>query len=109
MPGLSQQRCFQHSAREAVARCPECRRFYCRECVTEHEDRLLCAACIKKLVQSPTSQRSYLTHALRVAQVAFGIFLTVTFFYLLGRQLLAVPGTFHDGSVWRAGSSSEPR
>lgn len=109
MPGLSQQRCFQHSTREAVARCPGCRRFYCRECVTEHDDRLLCAACIKKLSQAPISQRSYLTHALRIAQVAFGVFLTVTFFYLLGRQLLAIPSTFHDGSVWRTDSASEPR
>lgn len=105
MPGLSQQRCFQHSLREAVARCPGCRRFFCRECVTEHEDRLLCAACLKKLAKIPLTRRSFFVHALRAAQLAFGIFLTVTFFYLLGRQLLAIPSTFHDGSVWRTGVS----
>ncbi|MCI0613826.1 rhomboid family protein, partial [bacterium] len=40
---ISKQRCFFHSQREAVVRCPECGRYYCRECVTEHLDRLLCA------------------------------------------------------------------
>jgi hypothetical protein len=101
MPGLSQQRCFQHSLREAVARCPECRRFYCRECVTEHDDRLLCAACIKKLANVPLTQRNLFVHALRIVQVAFGLFVTIAFFYTVGRQLLAIPSTFHDGSVWR--------
>ena len=101
MPGLSQQRCFQHSLREAVARCPECRRFYCRECVTEHEDRLLCAACLKKQAKIPLTRHSIFINALRTAQVGFGVLLTVIFFYALGRQLLAIPSTFHVGSVWR--------
>ena len=43
------QRCWNHDAREAVCRCPECGRTYCRECVTEHEARLLCAACLQKI------------------------------------------------------------
>src|SRR5436190_23739851 len=47
---MIQQRCWNHEAREAVCRCPECGRSYCRECVTEHEARLLCAACLRKAV-----------------------------------------------------------
>jgi hypothetical protein len=43
------QRCWNHEAREAVCRCPECGRSYCRECVTEHEARLLCASCLYAL------------------------------------------------------------
>ena len=46
---LTHQRCFHHSHREAVARCPECRQFYCRECVTEHDYRVICATCLKKI------------------------------------------------------------
>ena len=107
MPGLSQQRCFQHSLREAVARCPGCRRFYCRECVTEHDSRLLCAACIKKLAPVSHARRNWLLHALRVLQVAFGLFVTIVFFHTVGRQLLAIPSTFHDGSVWRTDGVSE--
>jgi len=40
--------CWNHEAREAVCRCPECGRSFCRECVTEHAARLLCAACLRK-------------------------------------------------------------
>jgi hypothetical protein len=41
-----QQHCWNHEAREAACRCPACGRSYCRECVSEHEGRLLCAACL---------------------------------------------------------------
>jgi hypothetical protein len=44
---VAQQRCWNHESREAACRCPECRRNFCRECVTEHESRLLCATCLK--------------------------------------------------------------
>src|SRR6185295_18397917 len=40
------QSCWNHETREAVCRCPECGRSYCRECITEHAARLLCAACL---------------------------------------------------------------
>ena len=32
MNDLLYQRCFNHVLREAVARCPECLRYFCREC-----------------------------------------------------------------------------
>ena len=101
MPGLSHQRCFQHSSREAVARCPECRRFFCRECVTEHDGRLLCAACLKSTAHVPLTQRSGFIRIVRLGQVTFGLLVTVFFFYVLGRQLLSIPSSFHDGTVWR--------
>ena len=41
-----QHRCLNHDAREAVCRCPACGRPFCRECVSEHEARLLCAGCL---------------------------------------------------------------
>lgn len=105
MPGLSQQRCFQHSLREAVARCPECRRYFCRECVTEHDDRLLCASCIRSLARVPLSRSNPFVQGFRVAQVLLGVTIALIFFYVLGRQLLAIPSTFHDGSVWRIDAS----
>ena len=36
MSNLIHQRCSNHPGREAAVRCPECGRFFCRECVTEH-------------------------------------------------------------------------
>jgi len=46
------QRCRNHEAREAVCRCPQCGESFCRECVTEHEARLLCAGCLKLLARA---------------------------------------------------------
>jgi len=47
MSDLARQQCFNHPGREAIVRCPSCRRDYCRECVTEHDDRYLCSACLR--------------------------------------------------------------
>ena len=49
MTPLFQQRCLHHLSREAACRCPVCRSYFCRECVTEHDDRLVCAGCLKKM------------------------------------------------------------
>lgn len=105
MEPLSRQRCLHHPERQAVARCPECGRFHCRECIAEHDDRVLCAGCLKKLT-STGPRRPYGSAALRLlvqsVQLACGIFVIWLFFYGGGRILLAIPSTFHDGTVWNA-------
>ena len=101
MVGLSLQRCFNHSAREAAARCPECGHFYCRECITEHDDRLICAACLLTLAKVPFTRRGGFVAVLRVAQATGGVFLLLVFFYVLGQALLSIPSSFHDGTVWK--------
>jgi hypothetical protein len=58
MTGL-EQRCWNHEPREAVCRCPECSRGFCRECVAEHENRLLCADCLKLVVRTPVGGRMW--------------------------------------------------
>lgn len=69
------QRCWNHPHREASCRCPGCGRAFCRECVTEHEARLLCAACLEALAgarESRTSLRRRLAlAALFAASLAF--------------------------------------
>ena len=101
MAGLSLQRCFNHSAREAAARCPECGHSYCRECITEHDDRLICAACLLKLAKAPFTRRGGFVTILRVAQAGAGVFILLVFFYTLGQMLLSIPSSFHDGTVWK--------
>ena len=101
MGSLAQQRCFNHSLREAVARCPECTHFYCRECITEHEDRVICAACLKKLAKVPFTKRSGFVAVSRSLQLLAGVVTLVLFFYLLGQSLLLLPSSFHDGTVWK--------
>jgi len=101
MRSLSQQRCFNHALREAVARCPECGQFYCRECITEHDDRAICAACLRKLAKLPLTQRRGFLGGLRFVQVFLGVVLVWLFFHLLGAMLLSIPSSFHDGTVWK--------
>ena len=101
MVGLSLQRCFNHSAREAAARCPECGHCYCRECITEHDDRLICAACLLTLAKVPFTRRGGFVAVLRVAQATAGVFILLIFFYTLGQALLSIPSSFHDGTVWK--------
>ena len=53
-----EQRCFHHERREAVCRCPQCRRSFCRECVTEHENRLVRAACLRASAKAAKAPRT---------------------------------------------------
>jgi hypothetical protein len=101
MRSLTHQRCFNHSHREAAARCPECAQFFCRECITEHDDRVICAACLKKFAKVPLTRRSAFVGVVRSIQLAAGVTVLVLFFYLLGQTLLAMPSSFHDGTVWK--------
>jgi len=76
------QRCWNHANREAVCRCPECGRPFCRECVTEHEARLLCAVCLQALalqteMRTPFRRRLGLV-VLFVASIAFTWILFLT-------------------------------
>lgn len=100
MTSLVHQRCTLHGHREAVAICPECRHPFCRECVTEHDDRIVCASCIRKLVEQKQASR-------RGPRIPGGFRATTGFvvawliFYLVGQTLLRLPSSFHEGALWR--------
>ncbi len=106
MPALALQRCLNHTSREAVARCPECAQFYCRECITEHDERVICAACLQKIVQTATPVVRRRVNLWPVFQMTSGVVVACCAFYLLGRLLLALPDSFHDGSLWQMDYSS---
>ena len=98
---LAFQRCFNHATREAVARCPQCGQFYCRECVNEHDDRVICAACLKKVARVPLLQRRGLAGVFRFAQCLAGLVMVWFFFYLIGEGLVSLPASFHEGTLWQ--------
>ena len=104
MKNLAELRCFNHALREAVARCPECRRYFCRECITEHEDRIVCSACLDKVVRRSLNQQSGVAGMVRIGQCFLGLLAVWFFFYLVGQALLALPSSFHEGTVWEGGS-----
>ena len=86
---LAGQRCANHTGREAAARCPECRSFFCRECVTEHEARVLCAACIRRLTAAHAAHRRPLLRRLAgVVPIGLGLLTAWLFFFVLGRALI---------------------
>jgi hypothetical protein len=102
MQPLIHQRCFNHATREAVARCPECARFFCRECVTEHDDRVVCSACLKQVARVARDRGAAWRKFLRLAQCVAGVVLAWFFFFVVGASLVKIPATFHDGTLWRA-------
>ncbi len=98
---LIHQRCFNHALREAAARCPQCGHFYCRECITEHDDRVICATCLGKLAKVPLTQRAGVVGVLRTVQVLAGLVTVCLFFYLCGRFLLSIDSSVHEGTIWK--------
>jgi hypothetical protein len=103
MEDLLHQRCFNHLLREAVARCPHCQRYFCRECVTEHEDKVLCAACLNADVNTDRTDRSRFGGLVQMMHFLLGAGLLWVFFYYLGQILLSLPSAFHEGTMWEKG------
>ncbi len=103
METIARKRCANHEGREAAARCPRCRLYFCRECVTEHEGQIVCAACLAGASTGAGPRRRRLAAAVGpAARLARGVVLAWLFFSLTGKALLAVPASFHEGTVWEA-------
>ena len=83
MEDLLHQRCFNHLRREAVARCPECRR--------------------KRAIGALENYGHFAEVTLLLTRVIHlllgGMFLWI-FFYYLGQVLLSLPSSFHEGTLW---------
>jgi len=105
MSTLVQQRCRNHIHREAAARCPECQRFFCRECITEHDDRVICSSCLAQLTGGSEKHASRMGAVVQLIQIAVGLAIVWSCFYMMGRGLLFVPSEFHEQSLWSAGLS----
>lgn len=96
MGSLTLTRCFNHGQREAVARCPSCRRHYCRECVTEHDHKLLCASCIASLTSSSETPERNRWPIVPALQLSASVFVLWIAFFMVGQALLSIPAEFHE-------------
>ena len=95
-----EQHCWNHEDREAVCRCPQCGRSYCRECVTEHQRRLLCAACLRAPALARPERRRIFRRFLPAAMTLAGLVLAWFVFYGAGEALLE--STAHmEQSIWQ--------
>jgi hypothetical protein len=95
------RRCVRHPTREAAARCPGCREFFCRECVVEHDGKLLCTTCLARASARGERRRERLARVRRAASTLAGGLMLWLLLYWLGALLLKVPPDFHDGTVWK--------
>lgn len=96
MHDLAHKRCRNHAQREAAGRCPECERFFCRECLTEHQGRVLCASCLAGGDADSTRSRVPLAALARTVQLVVALMVLWIFFTSFGRAILLVPDTFHE-------------
>lgn len=100
---IGQRRCFHHAGREAVGRCTVCRRDFCAECVTDHDDRLVCSRCLDELaVIRPGSGGGLRRMGAILSTAALLLACWCLFFFLL-RGIAALPVAVHE-----AGSRPEP-
>jgi hypothetical protein len=89
---LVDQRCWNHPLREAAVQCPSCKRFFCRECVTEHQGRMICVSCVT--THLAIQPRSGIKPLWTIAALA-GLLITWLVFYYLGQTLAKIPSEFH--------------
>ncbi|MGA2153405.1 MAG: rhomboid family protein [Bryobacteraceae bacterium] len=85
-----QQRCWNHEAREAVCRCPQCGRSFCRECVTEHESRLLCATCLRNIALAAAARRGKFRRLAALGLTLAGVMLAWAIFFGAGESLITI-------------------
>lgn len=98
---LTLQRCLIHADREAIARCPACANYFCRECITEHEGKFLCSNCLQR--RFAPIEPAHRAAGWLMASIGMIIGLTIAwfFFYLIGRLLILIPPNLHDLSYLR--------
>ncbi|MFH2099275.1 MAG: rhomboid family protein, partial [Pseudomonadota bacterium] len=83
--------------REAAALCLSCSRTFCRECVTEHEGRVLCSRCMVKGREKAGARRRFLSWAGPAFLGSSGLLFAWIFFYYLGLALARIPAAWHPG------------
>lgn len=105
MSTLAKTTCRIHFDRPASARCPSCEQFYCPECITEHDGKLTCAACLNEArteVEQPEKVRKGLNwfQPMPLIHLVVGLIVVWAVFYLIAHTLTEIPDKFHDGTIW---------
>jgi hypothetical protein len=90
------QHCWNHEAREAVCRCPACRRSYCRECVSEHEGRLLCAVCLSGVAARSEAGAGVFGKLAPLGMIAAAILIAWLAYWAAGASLIGVIRRLHQ-------------
>jgi hypothetical protein len=91
---LTDQRCWIHEEREAAARCVICRRFFCRECITEHAGQMTCTECVVR-ASAPQRASERSRTVLWAGLAVVGVLVAWVVFYYTGQALAQLPSEFH--------------
>jgi len=92
MPELSNIRCQNHIEREAAAICMKCQNYFCKECITEYDDKMLCKNCIDDLLKkNKTTHRKKINLKQFFAIITTTLFLWIIF-YSSGKFLISISG-----------------
>ena len=67
----------------------------------EHDDRVVCVVCLKKLTHRAISTASVFARLFQVVQLMVGVFIVWFFFFMMGDALLRLPDSFHEGTIWQ--------
>jgi len=95
---LAARRCLLHPDREAAARCPGCHQYYCRECIVEHDNRFLCAACLQKSIETGSTCSSIGFDWLSPFRLLLGFAGAYLSLYVIERILLLIPINLYNGT-----------
>jgi hypothetical protein len=98
---FASRRCRNHFERQAACRCPSCGFDFCRECVTEHDERLLCSRCVAQL-ETPSARPSRTKSIQAIAQCVAGVTAAWLFFFLAGELTSMVVSPSHEVRAWHA-------
>ncbi|MDR3555508.1 MAG: hypothetical protein P4L55_12200 [Syntrophobacteraceae bacterium] len=101
MEEIIRRRCLNHVNREAVAVCTRCSHSFCRECVAEYDQRVVCARCLAALEKAPREKRARWMGLLQTAWCGLSFIFLWAVFYYLGKILLAAPSAFHKSLLGR--------
>lgn len=89
--GLRHARCLFHPLREAAARCPHCGGTFCRECVTDEDDKLACPPCLRRMTSPPTPKPSAARRFVHVLAGATALACLILLFFLVLRWRVNTP------------------
>ncbi len=99
---LREQQCVLHPRRGAVARCPLCNCFYCHECITEHDGKVLCRRCLHQQTADTDKEISFLDRYGAIVSLFFksflamiGLLLLWLIFITIGSMLIRLPNSFY--------------
>jgi hypothetical protein len=102
MSDLARQQCFNHPGREAGVRCPACHRDYCRECVTEHDDRYLCSGCLRALAAKGGGTQRRVRVPVGAILGLLGVLTAGSVYYAAAEYLVIRSSADHAYRLWHA-------